>query len=86
MRLACTKLRDCINVTAAPQSLSMLKLFLYVQDINFLLLQEVTIPEFPAFVGCKAYVKADTNHNETVAIFRDRMRSEKWTRCPRGGE
>jgi len=64
----------------------MLKLFHYVQDIDFLLLQEVTIPEFPAFVGCKSYVKAGTNQNEKVAIFRDRMRSEKWTRCPRGGE
>lgn len=59
---------------------------MWVQDIGFLLLQEVTIPEFPAFVGCKAYVNAGANQNGTVAIFRDTMRSEKWTRCPRGGE
>jgi len=48
-------------------------------------MQEVTIPEFPAFAGCKAYVNAGTNQNGTVAIFHDTMRSEKWTRCPRGG-
>lgn len=75
-----------INVTAAPQFAIMLKRFFYVQDIGFLLLQEVTIPEFPAFVGCKAHVNAGANQNGTVAIFRDTMRSGKWTRCSRGGE
>jgi len=75
-----------INVTAAPQSAIMLKRFLYVQDIGFILLHQVTIPEFPAFVGCTAYVNAGANQNGTVAIFRDTMQYEKWKRCPRGGE
>jgi hypothetical protein len=39
--------------------------------------QDITIPEFPAFAACKAYVNADTNQNGTVATFRDTMRSEK---------
>jgi hypothetical protein len=30
--------------------------------------QKITIPEFPAFATCKAYVNADTNQNGTVAI------------------
>ena len=73
-----------INGLTATRRLTMLQPFCCAQDIDILLLQEVTTPEFPAFAGHKACVDVGTNQCRTDIVFRDTMYFEKVDMVPSG--
>jgi hypothetical protein len=73
-----------IKGVVAPQRFLKLKEFFYEQDIDFLFLQEVTIPVFPPFAGYRTYVNVGTTHRGTAVIISDRMWLVKLDMLPSG--
>lgn len=75
-----------INGIVVPQLSLKLKESHCAQDIDFIFLQEVTIPVFPPFAGCRTYVHVSTTHRRTAVIIRCRMWLDKVDMLPwRGG-
>jgi exonuclease III len=73
-----------INGMSSPTRMAMLGAFLYRQEIDIILLQEVTLPSLDTPVGYKAYTNVGTNGCGTAIVTRDNLTLHNIVRLPSG--